>query len=129
MSITGFDEQTHDLREYETQTLVPALCKILSRCEGIDKRKTIAQLTTCLKSDEGIDYKGDGARVRKMINVIRRECRVPWLIASSSGYWVASSREDLELYIAGLRHRGQSILAVADALEQQAEEYTQVRCL
>lgn len=55
------------------------------------------------------------ARVRKLINYIRINCLVENLIASSAGYYVASTREEVETYVLSLRQRAASIMHVAES--------------
>jgi hypothetical protein len=55
------------------------------------------------------------ARVRKLINYIRINCLVENLVAGKNGYYVASTREEVETYVLSLRQRAASIMHVAES--------------
>jgi hypothetical protein len=61
----------------------------------------------------------DEARVRKIINHIRTNGLVRWLIATNKGYYIAETREEVEQYIESLRGREDAIRVVREAMENQ----------
>jgi hypothetical protein len=44
---------------------------------------------------------------------------VKWLIATSKGYYIATSRQEMEDYIVSLRGREDAIRAVRESMEKQ----------
>jgi hypothetical protein len=57
------------------------------------------------------------ARVRKLINHIRINCLVRNLVANNTGYYVATSQEEVDTYIQSLRQRAASIMHVAQSFD------------
>jgi hypothetical protein len=114
--IDGFEEETCELNEYELNELLPLLVKKLPHSVGKEN---------AVKSNKIKDYFGkkgikiNGARLRKLINYIRRKNLVPCLIASNKGYYVSDDIEDFKRFIESLRQRENAIRAVRIAMEQQ----------
>lgn len=114
--IHGFAQQTEPLNEYERDTLLPVICRGLSNKVGEAKAITNAAITRAMK---GAGYQLNEARVRKIINHIRTTGLIKWLIATSKGYYIATSRQEMEDYICSLRGREQAIRAVRESMESQ----------
>ncbi len=114
--IHGFDRQTEPLTDYERLTLLPVICRGLSNKVGEGKAITNAAITKAMK---GAGYQLNEARVRKIINHIRTTGMVRWLIATSKGYYIATSRQEMEDYIGSLRGREDAIRAVRESMEKQ----------
>lgn len=113
--ITGFEKQTHDLTD-EEKVLLPQFVAGLKT--KIGKKNAI----TNGKMRQGFEKKGvlvTDARTRKIINHIRITGLVPLLCSTSKGYFVAQTREEIELYLQGLKERIEAQTAVYDALEYQ----------
>lgn len=116
--IQGFNQQTEPLTDYERDTLLPVICRGLVTKVGEQKAITNASITTAMKR---AGYKLTEARVRKIINHIRTHGLVKWLIATSKGYYIATSIEEVENYIGSLRGREEAIRAVRESMEQQIQ--------
>ena len=114
--IHGFKVQTEPLSDYEQNILLPVICRGLSNKVGEGKAITNAAITKAMK---GAGYQLNEARVRKIINHIRTTGMVRWLIATSKGYYIATSRQEMEDYIGSLRGREDAIRAVRESMEQQ----------
>ena len=92
--LKGFEEQTHELTEYELSNIVPVLVEGLNKRVG--KNKAITNPTICKHLSEYYKIKKiTEPRVRKCIHFIRQRNLVPRLIATSKGYWVATSLQEL----------------------------------
>ena len=115
--IQGFEDYTEPLTPYEKDTLIPILCAGLKRRIGVRNIISNKQICTALIS-RGYP-KINEARIRKCINYIRLNDLVPFLLANSKGYYVATSYNEVEDYILGVRGRANSINAMGDALERQ----------
>lgn len=119
--ITGFENQTHELNEYEFTTLLPAMIRALRLKVGEENAVTSTKAIKLMKS---AGYKINGARFRKVVNHIRLNGLVLNLVSTSRGYYVATSRSDCERYIESLGERIRSITAVHDAMQHQLREST-----
>ena len=117
--ITGFDNETAPLTDYEEQTLLPIMVRCLSLKRGKDNAVTNTYICSRLK-DRG--HKVSGARIRKLINHIRINGLVPRLIATSDGYYIATDNREMESYIDSLRGREEAIRAVREAMERQTNQ-------
>lgn len=114
--IQGFDTQTEPLNEYERDTLLPVICRGLMTKVGEKMAITNTAITKAMK---GAGYQLTEARLRKIINHIRINGLVKWLIATSKGYYIATSPEEVRQYIGSLQGREQAIRAVRLSMEQQ----------
>jgi hypothetical protein len=114
--IDGFENETHDLTDYELKTLLPIISTKIQLNKGPDNAVTSQHVITVLK---GVGHRTTGPRLRKMINVIRRTGKVRNLVASSKGYYVAIDKEDAKRFIDSLREREEAIRAVRLAMEEQ----------
>lgn len=113
--IKGFDKETAPLCEYETGVLLPIMIKCLQT--KIGKRSAIknGQIVQTLKSS----YKITEARVRKLINHIRTNDIIPGLIATSDGYYIAQTENELIEYEESLKGRENAIREVRVSIERQ----------
>lgn len=111
--ITGFVPQTHELTDVEVNNMLPGMVRRLKTKVGKNNAVTNKQIVAAFKS---IGIKTGGPRIRKIINHIRIQGLVPNLIATSSGYYVAANKEELEDYIESLEQRIGSITSVKDQM-------------
>lgn len=114
--IKGFTEQTKHLTGYEQDVLLPYVVSGLRTKIGEGNAIKMQAMCDGMKST---GFKVSPARMRKIINHIRRNGLVDRLMASSKGYWIEMNDGRLRDYIAGLRERAGAINNVADALEGQ----------
>lgn len=116
--ITGFENYTHELTEYEMKAIVPKLQ--ITFVGRIGKGKAISNKQMCnFLSDHGINT--SEPRIRKMIHYLRVTGRVKLLMSNSKGYYIAETRTELEEHIKSLRQRISSIVMVADVLAIQSD--------
>lgn len=116
--LTGFEKETAPLTDYERETLLPIMVKCLSVKHGADlavKNATICRKLTAL------GYDISEARVRKLVNHIRVNGLVPCLMASSRGYFIAGSIEELDVFIGSLQGREDAIRQVRLAMQEQRD--------
>ncbi len=114
MSIDGFEEWTA-LTEDDLK-VVPGVASALRARVGRLNAITARELAQ--KFDLGPGGKGQ-ARVRAILHHIRVRGIVEKVVASSCGYYVAGSREEVVTYVGSLRQRIAAIGAVAAALQDQ----------
>lgn len=118
--LNGFEKQTEPLNDYERNILLPVIVHGLQIRVGERNAVTNRKMTVVLRNQ---GYEISEARVRKLINHIRNHALVKRLIATSKGYYVATSVEALAEYIDTLRGREQAICAVRESMEQQYNEW------
>ena len=116
--IKGFDEQTQPLTEYEEKFLLPVVISGLKTKRGADSAVTNNYIVSKLKPR----YKVDAPRLRKVINHIRVNDLLPGLIATSSGYYLATSESEINDYVDSLKGREDAIRAVRKAMERQCRQ-------
>lgn len=117
--VRGFEEYTHGLTGFELNTVMPKLGAILSSCTGPDKAVTNRQIRAQLLARYNLEV--SDPRVRAMINELRTSDAVPYLVASSKGYYIAGSVEEVEDYARSLDSRIREMARVRDALLGQVE--------
>lgn len=115
--LSGFEDYTEPLTDYERDALLPRLVHYLSLCNGRRNAVKNGQIVKhlgyygCQKVSE--------ARVRKLINYIRIHALVPCLVASSCGYYVTDDPAELDKFISSLSGREDAIRAVRVSMEAQ----------
>lgn len=114
--VTGFEEFTRPLTDYELQSVVPRVERILQTARGQARSLTNRKI---LESLRYYRVKSSEAGIRSVIHYLRVNGRVPRLIAGSSGYWIAESEEEVCTYIRSLKERASSIGEVIRALSDQ----------
>lgn len=117
--IKNFEEQTAPLSEYEEKTLVPVFIRGLITKVGKDNAITNAQIVTAMKA---AGYRISDARVRKIINHIRINGLVQGVIATSDGYYIATTEQELADYEESLLGRENSIRAVRLSMARQRKD-------
>ncbi len=118
--INGFTNETKPLSEYERDTLTPIIVRGLSM--KIGKERAIKNSEICAKMRlQGSRI--DNARLRKVINHIRVNALLPGVIATSEGYYIATTKEEMADYIASLESRESAIHEVSVALRKQMSLY------
>lgn len=115
----GFEEQTCELNQYEQDVLLPLIIKGLQVRVGEDKAITNAKIREGMERNE---TPLSDARVRKIVHFIRVKRLVPFLCASSKGYWVEPDRERYEKWIGSLQGRINSIAEIMNAAKMDLIE-------
>ena len=115
--INGFQEQTEPLTEYEETQLLPQIVRGLSLKVGKNNAVTNTAIVRGMKAN--LNLKVTEPRVRKIINHIRIHDLVPCLIATSQGYYVAESEQELKDYEESLLGREEAIHSVRMSIQRQ----------
>jgi hypothetical protein len=118
--INGFDNETKPLSEYELNTLTPMIIRGLSM--KIGRERAIKNSEICAKMRLA-GYRIDNARLRKVINHIRVNALLPGVVATSEGYYIATTKQEMADYIASLESRENAIHQVSVALRKQMVYY------
>ena len=112
--INGFNEQTAPLTDKELAA-VPTIASALKRAFGKDNAVYNQQLCALAP---GLT----SARLRKIINHIRKTNLVPLLLASSKGYYIAENEQEVIAYEESLRCRESAIREVREAISNQRKD-------
>ena len=118
--LTGFETQTEPLTNYERGVLLPEIVKGLKLRVGASRAIRNKQIVAAMRR---AGYEINEARVRKIVNHIRCYGLVGRLIATSKGYYVATSHEEMKQYINSLAGREGAIRAVRESMERQLAEW------
>lgn len=119
--IRNFEEQTHELTDYEIKEVLPVVIAGLKYRVGDKMAVTSSKAIATLKSTRP-ELKINGPRWRKIINHIRINSLIPCLISTSKGYYIAQTKHEVKDYMESLRERINSITAVYDAMEYQCNQ-------
>jgi hypothetical protein len=104
--ITGFKEYTHELTEYEVNTLLPLFLTGLKSKVGKESAITSKEMVKKIKF---MHLKVSEPRVRKIIHHIRCAGLIKNLISTSKGYYISNDVEEIFDYKQSLRERISSI--------------------
>ena len=115
--ITGFEELTEPLTEKEETVFLPPIVQGLRAKIGREMAVTNKSIIQGLRVNRGI--KISEARVRKIINHIRCNDLVPCLIATSEGYYIAQTEQELLDYEESLEGREDAIREVRMSIRRQ----------
>jgi hypothetical protein len=115
--ILGFEEQTHNLTDYEKDVVLPAIVSFLRDKKGKERAVKNEEISYTLSSTI------KPARIRKILHVIRVSGELPGIVASSKGYYIADTEEEWEAYLYGLHQRIRHITELEAALENQFTEW------
>ena len=113
--IRNFDKETCPLNSYELDVLLSRITTVLKDRFGKDKAIT----NEMIRNTHLTDYLANEARVLKVINHIRTIGIVKGLMATSRGYYIAQSREELETYIDSLQGREGAINHLRQSIRKQ----------
>lgn len=108
--INGFQNETAPLTDRELSVL-PEAVAVLKTAYGKDK----AVYNDRLQRITGLS----SARIRKLINHIRSNDLVPCLMASSKGYYIAETEEEILDYEESLRGRELAIRNIRHKIAEQ----------
>lgn len=114
--IKGFNSETAPLTEYEENVLLPLVLRGLKT--KIGKENAVTNRTIVQRLNIA-GYTVTEPRIRKLINHIRMTDLLPGLIASSCGYFLATSEAELLDYEQSLIGREDAIKQVRLAIARQ----------
>lgn len=112
--IDNFEEETAPLSQEEWDLIEPVVKGLKTK---LGEKNCITSDKMSIGLQNTFNVKVTGARIRKIINYIRRNGLVENLIASSKGYYIENDPEKIKTYVAGLRKRAQAINAVANSFK------------
>ena len=118
--ITGFEEYTAELDQYERETLLPAIVAGMKTKLGADNAISSRQAIEKMKI-KGL--KIDGPRFRKILHVIRVSGMLPGIVGTSKGYYLASNHLEWGNYIKSITERTAHLAKLRDAIREQYEAF------
>lgn len=116
--IKNFERETSPLSDYERDELVPLVVQVLQHCKG----KKYALSNKNFISRWGGGYKLNPARFRKVVNHVRNKGLIKGLIATSKGYYIAQTRQELEDYIKSLQGREDAVKELRRSMVKQIKK-------
>jgi len=116
--IKTFEQHTVELSPDE-QRFVGIIADRFATKKGKQHIVTAEQIIDGLKRQFNIEFQE--SRVRKMIQYIRLNNLVIGLIATSKGYFVADSIEEIEDWIDSLKSRENAIRSIREIAERQVQ--------
>lgn len=116
--IKNFETITYELTDLELEILPALITGLKTKTKGnpIKAPKICEGMQLYLKNNN-YKLKFTQARLRKMINYIRCESLLP-VIATSKGYYVSYSEQELDAQIESLVNRANGIMDAARGLKQ-----------
>ena len=114
--LTNFENYTSELSP-EERKVVPILVNGLKKLIGKNNAWSNKRISHTIA--ERYNIKLSSPRLRKIIQYIRVKDLVPCLIATSSGYYVAATQQEVQDYIKSLEERINSISLTKLSIERQ----------
>lgn len=112
--ITNFEEETKELTQSELE-----MSKIIAQCfnkNHVGKSNAITNREICSAMNNfDNNCNMSDARLRKIINYIRRTKMCKNLIATSKGYYISVDKDEIDSYIKSLHERVSAIQEVIDS--------------
>ena len=133
--IHNFEEYTSKMTYEEKQFIFPEIIKILSLAIGKEKAVKCSDIINEIESfgivthivvngkDVLKSIRTTPARVRHMIHVLRVSDTIPFLIATSQGYYISNDVEEINTYIQSIDDRIRSIYQIMKALRRQSKNF------
>jgi hypothetical protein len=118
MSVTNFEEHTHELTSEEMEILPIVVHGFRNyKKDNPIKSELIVKRMNEFLSARGFKTRMNGPRLRKIVNYIRTNGLLP-LIATSHGYFTSDCTETIAEQIKSLQERANSIQRCAEGLKK-----------
>lgn len=117
--VNYFEQITEELYSYEKEIVVPEIINILKNRIGKENHIKNSEIKKILDS-KSINIVT--SRIRKVIQYIRINGDVECLMATSKGYYISESKEELDKYIESLHQRSNSIEFLANQIQFQLDK-------
>lgn len=117
--INNFEDYTFELTN-EEKFVVETIVKRFNTLKGKRNIATGEQIRNGIRNHLQIDFAE--SRIRKMIQYIRLNNLVLGLVATSRGYYVAESIDEIQQWVDSLKSRENAIREIREKAERQIEE-------
>lgn len=125
--IRNFEEYTHNMTMAEKKYILPQIIRILSLAIGKEKAITNNQIIENIILPSINEYPEslnlNMSRIRHIIHVLRVSDMIPFLVASSKGYYISNNKDEIETYIKSIDDRLKSIYQIRKALRRQTKNF------
>jgi hypothetical protein len=116
--IINFEQYTHELTD-EEKKMVPRIIQGIVKRVGRKKAITNAEICKVLQSEGfNVTPKKSGARIRKIFNFIRSTGIIRNVVATSDGYFIATTQKDLDDYRESVNARATAILRNLNGIDK-----------
>ena len=113
--IINWEKYTHEMTNKEKLMVPRVIQGIVKR---IGKKNAITNARICQQlTKEG--HKVSGPRLRKIFNFIRSEAIVKNIVATSDGYFIATTQEEINDYIESIYARSNAILRNLNGIDKE----------
>ena len=116
--ITGFEDYTERVTDREKYGVIPRIVGILQK-HAVEKTNVMTGSRIMQLADMPASH---GPRLRKFISYIRIHGLIPRLLSNQDGYWISSSREEIEECIQSQRDRITAQQAIVDSLTRDLSQ-------
>ena len=117
--IPGHEKQTHELTPYELETILPLVVKRMKTKIGKESAVTNPHVVRMFKKH---GYKLSEPRFRKIIQHIRVNGLINGLVSHGKGYFVATSKSDIQFNIQKLDKKINAEIISRDSLHYQMKQ-------
>jgi hypothetical protein len=117
--IKHFEEYTHELTN-EERYVVETIVRRFEHRKGKQNIVTGEQIRDGINKTLNLNF--DTVRIRKMIQYIRTNDLIAGLIATSKGYYVANTPEEIEDWIESLISRENAIRRIREVAEETVRQ-------
>ncbi len=114
--IKNFEDYTHVITDYEMNNIVPRLISILQLRIGKELAITNGNI---VKDFANGQIHTSEPRIRHIIHVLRVSDTIPFLIATSKGYYISNDIDEINDYIQSIEDRLRSIYDIRRSLKRQ----------
>jgi len=121
--ITGFEEYTKELDQYELTRLLPAIYEGMKTKIGKENAITNSEAVRKMKAH---GLKITDARFRKILHVIRVSGMIEGIVGTSKGYYIARNRDEWVSYLKSINERLAHIQSLRDALADQFDNWERI---
>jgi len=118
MSVTNFENYTHELTDQELEILPIVIhgFRAYKKNNPIKAQLIVTRMNNYLQ-ENGYKIRLNGPRLRKLVNYIRSNSLLP-LIATSQGYFTTDCKQTIQEQIKSLQERANSIERCAQGLKE-----------
>lgn len=117
--IKNFEELTFELTN-EERFVVQTIVKRFEHLKGKQHIVTGEQIRNGINKNLNLNF--DTIRIRKMIQFIRTNDLIVGLVATSKGYYVANTAEEIEDWIESLKSRENAIRKIREVAEETVRQ-------
>lgn len=124
MAITGFEDITHELTEFELESLVPFLMEVLQDHRGKGNPINSAKFQNLIY--KRFQKSVAKPRIRKVVEYLRHSDSIEFVCAGRFGYYIPVSADEVKQWLETMRQKrnaiSNSIIAGTKAIKRMTGE-------